>query len=75
MKAKIETEKLNTMTKFPQQIAQPRESEEIKLSMKEEKIADWINRLIRLKNKKEEVILEIDEYITLHLKYEKGEND
>ncbi|MCX6750973.1 MAG: hypothetical protein NTZ83_05925 [Candidatus Pacearchaeota archaeon] len=67
--------KINSMTKIPQRISQPRESEEIKLSMTEEKIADWINRLIRLKNKKELVILDIDEYLTLHLKYEKGENE
>jgi hypothetical protein len=53
-----------------QQTSNPRESEEIKLNMTEEKIADWINRLIRLKNKKEEVILEIDNYLTLHLKYQ-----
>jgi len=65
--------KINSMTKIPKQISNPRESEEIKLSMTEEKIADWINRLIRLKNKKEPVILEIDEYLTLHLNYEKGE--
>jgi hypothetical protein len=50
-----------------------RESEEIKFKMREDKIADWISRLIRLKNKKEQVILEIDDYLTLHINYQGDE--